>query len=281
MKASLKLMFIFFAVILFYACALNPYQPPVHQTSTHSPNAPRVNPPPPTPPTPPSSNPITSSSRRNVMPYELLPDTISALTCPFPQFIGSHISSQSYSLSVASYYHGLQLSKEFKNEHDIKKGTDSRKISHLLQNSPFKNARALLSLRTDSDLAPLTLGGSGGGSGEAESLFPPLYSNGVIDQLSRQQKTLLYRSFNRRGVSSGFFKTLFTKLSSSTLINIGQELGSQGRYLLTVIYNNNNIKPVRHSNGQPYGRGYKLDFNDSIKTIERLVFEFANPSIIT
>ncbi len=197
------------------------------------------------------------SDRDNAFLYNLTPDTITALTCPQHQNIGS----QPLTLTAGAYYsRGLLLSDDFIDSHSIKNGDPPQKIRQLIDRSPFRRARASLALHDESDINQMmTTAGN-----PIRSIFPRFDNVVSLDLLSQLQPVFTSRSPNRSGVqNSGPFRASLP-LSGGQLVAWAPDLapGTSGKALLALTYTLNGKSLIFSSNRRPYGRSYKLDFSD-------------------
>lgn len=203
-------------------------------------------------------NPVSNPSNNlpDVLPYELIPDTISSLTCSNTQMVGN----KPFALNVISY---LQLSQKFKERHNINSRTPNQKTLQLIENSAFKRAYAQWALHNESNLAASIVK-----SNQTEQLirdyFPPFDNRSTSELLSQLKTVYTTRSTNRRDVqNSGDFRASLP-ISGQQFLNIIPDLaGSRaGNLLVTLTYTFRGEKLIYSPERLPYGRSYKISFED-------------------
>ena len=199
-------------------------------------------------------------SRSNDLPYELIPDTIAALTCD--QTV--QIDGFPYILSVGSYrepYGGLRLSEDFVKNNDIERGTSSQRVRQLLEASPLKKARAQLSMRYANNITQII----SFNNQSVLSWFSPFDNPDNLDRLSRQGVSFTTRSSDASTINnSGRFTARLRMLGTDFIRNSNIFL-ENGAGLISLVYSLNNNDPIFGSDRRAYGRGYTLSFSDSHK----------------
>ena len=203
-----------------------------------------------------------ASGRVNPFPYDLVPDTITSLTCP--EHV--NISNEAFTLNAGAYYaHGLQLSDEFLDDHQITGNTPYQEIRQLLEKSIFKPAQARLALQNESNLNVIQ---SVKGRPPVAFRFPPLSNPSSLDSLSRFERLLTSRSTSSTNVqNSGRFRASLP-ITGKNLISWAPSLAqnTSGSLLLTVTYTLDGKSIIFNPETKgPYGRGYKLEFEDFYK----------------
>ena len=254
----LILLFIGFFTGIFSACTANniPYSH-YGQPSTGSPNNAPNNGNPNSPP----PNLSDAEARTSNFLYELIPDTLTALTCPYQQSIGNG----SFTLSLGAYTsHGLQLSRDFLKSYDITEDTPYQKVRQLVERSPFKNARARLALQDESNLNVVF---SNSGNNPIKRDFPIFNNPQTLDHLSRLRPVFTSRSSSRNLVNSGGSFTASLPITGSDLIHFAPGLAERtvGQPMLTLTYTLNGTHSIYNTDRVPYGKGYKLEFADSYR----------------
>ena len=205
------------------------------------------------------------ASRSNDLPYELIPDTITAVTCE--QTVDFN-AKKPYTVSVGSYrepYGGLRLSEDFVRNNKIDGRMPYQKVRQLLEASPLKRVMAQLSIRDENDIRRLFHGIN---RQPFRDYFQTFYQADNLDRLSRQGISFTTRSSsNRDAQNSGRFKAILSSLSGSGFIELASSLeeNTLGTALLTLVYSMGNDSPMYSSEQRAYGRSYKLSFRDSIK----------------
>ena len=203
----------------------------------------------------------SAQDRNREFPYELIPNTLSTLTCPQTVII----SQRNLSLNLGAYNdndngHGLQLSSAFIETHDLKR-RDQKKTRRLLETSPYKQAQARLSIQDESDLRQFR----GNGRGQvARAWFPPFHNPDTLDKLSKLENVFQARRSRTSGGWSRWFEANLN-LTGSALHGFAPGLapGNYGTHLLTLTYTLNRKSSLSKKENQPYGRGYKLQFDSS------------------
>ena len=263
----MRLLFLF-SIFLVLSCYYG-YAPPYLERQPSSDDNNVQNPDNSNPAPPGSQNPIRypdnpqapGARNNNSLPYELIPDHLTALTCDH----GINFGQGAYTLSLGAYDEGLKLSKEFKKNNsildsDFSRG-NSQKIRNLIEQSSLKTAFAELSLRDESNLLQiLTAGGE-----PIRKYFPPFYRPDNISQLSQRGYVTATRAVNQRVYNSGLFRADLG-LANNQFIRYGPSLaqGTYGNLLLTVMYTlgrANNYNPIFSEGRRLYGRSYKIEFN--------------------
>ena len=205
-----------------------------------------------------------AATRTNELPYNLTPDFMTALTCSNNISFGSGY----YTLSISSYYEGLQLSDSFKRVNGINNNRDRRsQIIHALNNSPLNRARVELSVRSRADIYSIF----NINSNPIRAFFPTLNTNYILTQLSINERVLFTRPVNNSRYNSAPFRTHFGQLKNQDFVrtvapNLTQ---SNGDYMLALVYTaltrgRENI-PIFDSDQRPYGKSYTLSFNSREK----------------
>ena len=192
----------------------------------------------------------------NDFPYELIPDTVTALTCPHIV----NINNKTFTLTMGAYYdHGLQLSEDFI-ENNRLENSPPAKVRQVLDSSLFKNARARIALQDESNLDIIS-----SVQGQAlVGLFPPLNNPSTLTLLSELRSVFTSRSsYSSRVQNSGKFSASLP-LSGQQLVNWAPALAenTQGSLLLTLTYTLDGKRSIYSPERTPYGRGYKLEFGD-------------------
>jgi len=206
-----------------------------------------------------------ATERNNELPYELIPDFISALTCT--QRV-SNINPP-YTLSISSFFEGLRLSDEFKRTFNFREDEPDR-IRQALTQSSFLNATAEFSVRTKGSIeTTVSLN-----SNPINSLFPNFNTSYIQELLINKGKALSTRpSSNRSRYNSSPFRSRFRIDNLLFVRDIAPHLsaGSIGNYLLTMLYTfpqSRNVKPISTPiydfEGKPYGKSYTIDFNSNL-----------------
>ena len=215
---------------------------------------------------PPPSNPFPETpgvSRTNDLPYELMPDTISALTCE--QSV-SFDQRRYYTFSVGSYrypYGGLRLSKDFIENNEIEKDTPYQKVRQTLEASPLKRAMAQLSIRSEHNISAIY----SDNNKPIIDYFPRLDNPESLHKLSRQEISFSTRSSSASSVyNSGKFQA-FLPIRGNSFVHIANSLEENtiGDSLITLVYSLGNHNPIYSPDKRAYGRSYKLSFRDSHK----------------
>ena len=258
MKSLLKWLIFSLTIGVLSSCTINDSNIP-REYST-----PPFGPPPPDNPQPPNLPPNTDPAiqgRGNDFPYNLIPDTISALTCSRNVILGNKF----FTLTTGAYYaHGLQLAEDFKINNDITQNTPPQQVRQLIERSSFKQARARLAFHDESDLNTAM----GSESRPVQDWLPPFHNPTTLDLLSQLRSVFTSRSLsNTRVQNSGRFKANLP-ITGGQLIQWASSMGegSQGNILLTLTYSlNGGRTSIYSSEDRPYGRGYKLEFEDPYK----------------
>ena len=234
----------------------NPQPPPQAQTNNQAPNPAQGQ-----IEYPDASN--TQASTRGVpLPYDLIPDLLTAFTCPNPV-------NSIYPLSLSSYFYGLQLSEEFKEHYNIPERIsreDSQRIRQDIEQNPRRGATAELSLRWSSNVTakPVKFGEQ---SPYIKRDFAPLDIDSIKDQLSTTGTALSTRPIRRNQYNSDPFRSFLTTDRSIFLNSILPELEQGvGNYLLALTYYlhaGNPPQPIAVQGTQIYGKTYKLRFNNA------------------
>ena len=238
----------------------DPYNPNPNDPYNSNPNIPSYNP---QNPGGPPINPFPEGpgvSRSNDLPYDLMPDTITTLTCD--QTI--MVDGSPYVLSVGSYrepYGGLRLSEDFVKNNDIGRSTASQRVRQLLSASPLKRARAQLAVRHANDIRSII----SFNNKPTVSYFPPFENADNLDRLSRQGISFTTRSSSSKAVyNSGRFKARLLMLGSD-FVKRSDIFLENGVGLITLVYSMGNHNPIYSPDKRAYGRSYKLSFRDSYK----------------
>ena len=204
-----------------------------------------------------SANP--ASERSNEIPYELIPDVMTALTCS--QNINFGLGG--YTLSLGAYSKGLQLSESFKRVHNIRSSSGEKdRIMQILNQSPLRNARAEFSIRDKSN--PNILHTADEQPLRAE--FPIFYTQFIVDQLSSLRQVLSTRPVGNSRYNSFPFRARLNLNSSDFVRHIAPNLAQQvGNLLLTVLYTlpqseRQGFIPIYDSSRRPYGKTYTVNF---------------------
>ncbi len=202
-----------------------------------------------------------SNNRDNEFLYNLTPNTITTVTCPFDQRINGYpftLTAGAYPLGLQQS--GLQLSEDFKDSHKIKSGDPPQRVRQLIDRSPYRRALARLGLHSESNInTPIS------SQGKHIANFFPRFDNVVtLNLLSQLKPVFTSRSLDRVNVNnSGLFQTSLPLLSAQ-LVAWAPALaqGSSGDPLLTLTYTlgRTNGPPIFSSNRKPYGRSYKIEF---------------------
>ncbi len=209
---------------------------------------------------PPSGQPVTEAGLRELdFPYELIPDTLTALTCTVNQPVGG----KPFTLHAGAYFaHGLQISKNFKESNDITSNTNPgpEKVRQLLEKSPFKEAFARLAIQNESNLTKII---SSGGR-PIQYPFPILHNNETLNHLSTLKPVFVTRSSSSSLVNRGGRFATVLPISGQMLHQFAEGLaaGTFGEPLLTLTYTRDGNSLIFSPNGKPFGRGYKLEFED-------------------
>ena len=202
-------------------------------------------------------------SRTNDLPYELVPDTITALTCE--QTI-SFDQRRPYTFSVGSYrqpYGGLRLSEDFIKNNKIERDTPYQQIRQILEASPLKRAMAQLSIRSEHNINTVY----SDNNQPILDYFPRFDNQDSLYKLSKQEVSFATRSSSSQSVyNSGKFQALLP-IRGNSFIHIanGLEENTIGDSLITLLYSLGNPNPIYGSDRRAYGRSYKLAFADSHK----------------
>ena len=191
-------------------------------------------------------------------PYELIPDSLTAVTCPETQIL----SGKYFTLvaGVHSAHGGLRLSTDFLRNNNITERTPYQKVRQLLDRSPFLRARARLALHDESTLAIL--------EDDKERLiqgfFPILNNPTTLDHLSRLNSVSTTRSLSHFQANSGGSFVTSLPIPGKILTHLAPELAEQtyGETILALTYTLDGRNSIYNSNRLPYGRGYKLHFED-------------------
>ena len=202
-------------------------------------------------------NPGGTSQRVPDFPYELTPDTISALTCHQTQYIGGRLP---FTLSVGAYWKdGLQFSEDFLRNNGITRVTPPQQIRQLLEQSPFKMARARMALQNEGNLQSVI---------RYQSFFPIFHNPSTLDNLSQKGFAFTARSLSATQANGGANFGTWLPIEGSYLINTlvpGFPKNTPGTPLLTLTYTLGENRSILSLNGQPYGKGYKLQFHNIYK----------------
>ena len=211
-------------------------------------------------------NPFPSAqgiSRTNDLPYDIIPDTITSLTC---EQTVSFDQSRPYVFTLGSYrstFGGLRLSKDFIKNNRIEKNTPHQKIRQILEASPLKRAMAQLSIRSEHNINSIW-------QVENKNIlnyFPPFYNADSLNKLSQQQVSFTTRSASGGNVyNSGRFQ-VFLPIRGASFINLASsfEENTIGDALIAFLYSLGNSNPIASPDRRAYGRSYKLSFGDSHK----------------
>lgn len=205
---------------------------------------------------------IKPIKKNDVFPYELIPDTITALTCPGNVHIGNRI----FSLKLGAYAnHGLKLTPAFLQANNITKSTNPNRVLDILNKSPYKDASARFALQDESNLQSIYQDPSNGRN--IESRFPAFNNPTTLSNLSQLQSVFTTRSSSVKNVGRGGKFESNLNLSGQNLYHFSEGLSitSSGTYLLTLTYFLPNAPLILNKLGLPLGRGYKLGFNDIAK----------------
>ena len=201
-------------------------------------------------------------SRTNDLPYELVPDTMTALTCEENISFGQRV----YTFTLGSYrssFGGLRLSEDFVTNNKIEKNTPHQKVRQILEASPLKQAMAQLSIRSEHNINSISVVNNRPMLG----YFPAFYNPDSINQLSQQKVNFTTRSSSARNVyNSGRFQA-FLPITGNQFIEQASSLGENtiGDSLIALVYSLGNHNPIASPDRRAYGRGYKLSFGDSYK----------------
>ena len=236
----------------------NPNHPDFDPNNPFNPNSPAYNPNDPYATGDPGG--VGPAGERSLdFPFELILDTLVAVTCPETQVVeNSH-----FTLIAGTYFQagGLRLSEDFLKNNDITSRTDPLKTKQLLESSPYKSARARLAFQDESNLNELfEIGGR-----PIQGFFPPLNNPTTIDHLSRDGVAFTTRSSSSSLVNRGGRFTASLPIPGKALIRFASGLasGTFGNALLTLTYTLDGLNPIFNSDRRlPYGRGYKLQFAD-------------------
>ena len=205
----------------------------------------------------PSGQTGAARERASDFPYELILDTLTAVTCPETQVL----SRKPFTLVAGAYFaHGLRLSRDFLRNNDITERTPYQQVRQLLDYSPYRNARARLAFQDESNLnAVFQSGGQ-----PIQGIFPVLNNPTTLDHLSRLRTVLTTRSSSGSQVNRGGNFVASLPIPGRTLIGLAPDIaeGTYGEPLLTLTYTLDGQNSVYSSNRLPYGRGYKLEFED-------------------
>ena len=207
-------------------------------------------------------NPPPVERRDLTFPYELIPDTLTALTCP----VGVQIAGRPFTLSLGAYVnHGLQLSPFFLEKNNITEDTDPQKTRQIIERSPVKNARARFAIQDESDLRRIY--GKGNDGQPLQAWFPPFNNPSTLDHLSRLIPVFTTRSISSNIVGRGGKFEASLPMSGGELSYFAEGLApsNPGVYILTLTYSMDGKSPLLSDTGLPYGRGYKLEFADQYR----------------
>jgi len=206
-------------------------------------------------------------TRTNELPYNLIPDFLSTLTCSNNTSFGSGF----YTLSLSSRYEGLQLADSFKRVHQLnssnRRGQTSQnernRILQALQNSPLRNTHAELSVRSRGNIySPVQINNK-----LLNKYFPSFNTDWVFNQLSLHIQVLSTRPINRSRYNSSPFQASLSGLTNRDFVqtiapNLSQ---SAGNYMLALTYTvpqqNKKDQLLTDENRRPYGKSYTLNFN--------------------
>lgn len=213
-------------------------------------------------------------TRTNELPYNLIPDFLSALTCSNDTSFGSGY----YTLSLSSRYEGLQLADSFKRVHQLNSSNRRSQISQnersrilqALRNSPLRNTHAELSVRNRGNIYSSA---QINGNPLIGYYFPSFNTDWVFNQLSLYIQVLSTRPINRSRYNSSPFRASLTRLKNRDFVqtiapNLSQ---SAGDYMLALTYtvpqqNKDKNQLLADENQRPYGRSYTLNFNSRANT---------------
>ena len=203
------------------------------------------------------------TSRVNELPYELIPDTLTTLTCE--NFISFTPSNFPYALSMGSYrtsYGGLKLSKDFITNHGISSKMPHQKVRQLLEASSLKRSMAQIAIRNENDINRIFTNQQTGKP--ILNYFPRFDNADNLDRLSRQGVSFTTRSYSSSQVNnSGRFQTLLPTPGGSFIqLARGLEENTLGEALLTLTYSIRNPNPIYAPDRRPYGRSYKVRWDD-------------------
>ena len=207
---------------------------------------------------------VRAATRTNELPYNLTPDFMTSLTCSNNINFGSGY----YTLSISSYYEGLQLADPFKrvNGLDDNNGDRRSRIIHALNNSPLNRVRVELSVRSRANIYSIFKTNSN----PIKGFFPGLNTNYILTQLSINDRVLSTRPVNNSRYNSAPFRTYIGHLKNQDFVrtvapNLVQSFGD---YMLALVYTSliqgQQDIPISDSDQRPYGKSYTLDFNSSV-----------------
>ena len=200
-------------------------------------------------------------ARDSVFPYDLIPDTLTAVTCNDNPSVGG----KPFTLAMGAYKtYGLQLSSDFLKHNDIKKSSPPSKVRQFINKSPFKKAKAQLAFLNESNLRPIVRKPSGAITDD----FPAFDNPDSLNLLSQQKAVFTSRSVDRRAVGNAGKFQASLDITNRELLYWAPQLGenSRGNLLLAMIYSfEKTTTPIYYSTNRPYGRSYKLNFQDPFK----------------
>ena len=188
----------------------------------------------------------------------MIPDTLTALTCPN----SVQIAGRPFTLSLGAYVNpGLQLSQSFFEDNNITANTPDQKIRQILDRSPFRNAQARLALQDESDLRVI-FGNPGGNGRSLSAFFPPFNNPSTLDHLSKGKAVFTARSSSSSSVQTGGRFEASLPITGQQLSYFAEGLApnAPGVHILTLTYSLDRKNPILSDSGLPYGRGYKLKF---------------------
>ena len=221
---------------------------------------------------PPPTAPQTTgqgSSRTNELPYNFIPDVMSTLTC------GQNVNFDNrgpYTLSLGSYYEGVQLSDSFKTANNLSKRTsrtvsqnEKERIKQALRNSPLKVAQAELSIRDRGNVYQTIQSNSY----PLKNYFHGFNTNYIVEQLSSLSPALSTRPINSSKYNSSPFRSRLLNLTNHDFVSgIAPNLSNEsGEYMLALLYTVNQGQqqiPISNANQRPYGKTYTISFNNNL-----------------
>ena len=196
-----------------------------------------------------------AQTRDTVFPYNINIDTISYMSCPYPENRATFPP-----LKFASYVKGLRLTAEF--EKSIQ-GLSYNEALRKLNQSPYVYSHAKIGI-TARGRPQSPLGPSGGQNLEA---FFTSISHPVLREKIIRDRVLYYLTGNQRieaslPISSREFQSYLPRIQSDSQINLTYGRGA---------HNQEQSPPLGPTEGQYFGRSFEMRLSDEsnyIRSIE-------------
>ncbi len=208
-----------------------------------------------------SAGAITARSKSD-LPYDLVIDKISVATC---YGLWRLVDGKHWTLEVSAVHQkGLTLNRDFISNNNLSDDSKPGEILEKLNRSPFKNTVVRIGLQDETDPSRTVKIRR-----DIFSWFPILSNPNTLENLSRAYPEGVFttRSTHRDQTQGGGIWQAFLPYPSGWELRrraLQLEKSSIGDYLLALKYVLNG-KTIYSGERRPYGRGYKLQFNDPYK----------------